>query len=286
MLPDSPIGFLDGLVGYLPALEAHFRSQGVSLKLGRADPTDPVAYAREFEAFADGLDACAVLGPNDPAMVDAVRRLEGNDLRVATLISDLPSTPRTLFAGPDNTAMGATAGQLATPILRITTGIAAVVKPPSIQEDHEARFIGFHRALQSGGIESHRLRPLIHAEGQDAADHAEALARGLGDARLDTIYMTGGNTAVVVAALEMLAHDSPRLGRPMIIGTDLTPKSSKLLIERRLDAVVASDAQGEMRDVVAGLLRKLTEPLWQAENSTRPVQVYTRFNIPAPNSER
>lgn len=275
LIPNSKVGFLENLAASIPDLNHHFDSLGVSVTLGRADSNNPVAFAHDLEAFAANLDACAVLALADPAVTEIVRQLENKNVRIAALISDIPGAPYTLFSGPDNNDMGATAGQLAIPVLRKSTGMAVIVKPESVQEDHEARFMGFCRALKTNAVDETRIRSARCPDIFDIEQIAAIISKSFKEQPVDVFYLTGGRNRPFVSAIETLGLD-----KPFIIGTDLTPSSRQLLIDYRMDAVVASDVHDEVYDAIGGLLRKLSEPLWRPENKIRPIQVFTRFNMP------
>ena len=275
MLPSTPVGFLDGLADAILGLDARLDGQGVEVVLERADSGDALAYAAAFERFAGGLDACAVLAPTDPSLVETVRRLTSGGVPVATLVSDIPTAPRTLFAGPNNDDMGGVAAQLSLPALRLADGVAVVIKPMAIQDDHEARFLGFCRALMGSGIAQDRIHVVAFPETNDADLLAEVVVASCKGVDARAFYLTGGRTAKLIEGIERL--DAAGAVR---IGTDLTTTSRRLLVERRLDFAVAADAIGELNDAVEGLLRKLNEPLWEPRIDKRPIQVFTRFNLP------
>lgn len=276
MMPATPISFLDGLAEAIPDLNARLDGQGVDVVLRRTDNNgDALRFASELEDFASGLDACAVLAPADPSMVEVVRRLTSAGTPVATLVSDIPTAPRTLFAGPNNEDMGSVAAQLSLPALRLAGGMAVVIKPQAVQDDHEARFVGFCRALRGNSVSQERIHVVTYPETNDANQLIETVVAACRDIDTRAFYLTGGRTEKLLRGVE--AIDAKGAVR---IGTDLTPISRRLLVERRLDFTVAADAIGELNDAVEGLLRKLNEPLWEPRIDKRPIQVFTRFNLP------
>ena len=115
MLPSVDIGFLSGLAEKVPQVDEEFSAKGVAVELVVESSTDPVAYARSLAGLASRFDGLMVLAPADPAIHDAVDRLERDGVRVAAIMSDLPKSGRTLFSGPNNHDIGATAAQIVLP---------------------------------------------------------------------------------------------------------------------------------------------------------------------------
>ena len=275
VIPDWEIRFLNDLALQTEALVGELEVAGATLHVLRCDETNPAVYADRFEDFASGMDACAVLAPNDPTVVEAVARLEGQGIRIATIVSELSTSARSLFVGPNNRDLGATAASLLAPTLERQDGAVVVFKPAALQEDHEARFVGFCNALHGAGVEQSRIKTFVsHIEDPDEEIVAQAVEE-LGSTPIVGAYMTGGGLGAQTAALHAC-----QASKPVTVATDLTALSRKLLLSQDLNFVVASDVQDMIRTAFLSLLRKLSEPLWDPKVGFQQVQVFTRFNLP------
>jgi LacI family transcriptional regulator len=275
VIPDWEIEFLNDLTRQTEALEGELEIAGASLHILRCDETNPAIYAQRFEDFANGMDACAVLAPNDPAVVEAIARLEGQGIRIATIVSEVSASIRSLFVGPNNRDLGATAATLLAPTLEHSDGVVAVIKPTALQEDHEARFLGFCNTLQMAGIEQSRIKTLVTNVNDTQEEILAQASEQLGAEPLIGVYMTGGGLGSRMDALQAY-----QTRKPITVATDLTALSRKLLLSQELNFVVANDVQDMIRTAFMALLRKLSEPLWEPKNQFQPVQIFTRFNLP------
>ncbi|KMW57105.1 Transcriptional regulator, LacI family [Candidatus Rhodobacter oscarellae] len=275
VIPDWDVEFLKGLADQAADLDEELELAGASVHMLKCDETDPAAFAENFEAFAEELDGCAVLAPNDPAVVEAIARLEANGVRIATIVTEIPTSARTLFVGPNNRDLGATAACLLAPTLERVDGPVAVLKPAALQEDHEARYVGFCTALRGIGIDPSRIKTFV-GRNQDSEDDIAAHAiKELGPHALTGAYMTGGGLGAQMAALT-----ASQAGKPVTVATDLTSLSRKLLLSQDLNFVVASDVKDMVNTAFVSLLRTLNEPLWKPKAGFQQVQVFTRFNLP------
>ena len=271
MFPERSIEFLDQIEALLGAMRHEVRNAGIALSICRSAAEDAPRYADELRDFAEKLDGCIVLGPWDPSVVDAVGRLDSSGVRVATLVSDLPGSARSFFSGPDNLQIGGVAAEITLSSQVLASGsCAVVVKPKIVQNDHEARFSGFVRALAAGGACQEQVRDF--SAGADLTD--ELVASGIAP-QVSAVFLTGGHTERALASLRAAGVD-----RSLTIATDLTEESSRLLLDRNLNFVVSSSLADQVGAALLGLARQIREPHWKPRDVFSSIAIYNRFNLP------
>lgn len=280
VVPDFGITFLSQLMTSVQQLEESFIDRGARIETAQINSTNATDFARQFERFAKTKDACVVLSPKTAEMIAVVQALEAQNKPVATLISDLTASGRTLYAGPDNQNMGSVAAQALWPILRQTEGAVVLLKTSEAQEDHNARHAGFERALRGRAMHQDRLKVLtIGAQASAQLDSHQLkvrLRQAASGMTVNAVYATGGATKRVTEATRKAFGPTPTL-----IATDITEHSRELLRAGEIDFIVASDVIASVQGAVHGLVKKLNTPQWKGESKITPIQLYTRDNLPS-----
>jgi LacI family transcriptional regulator len=195
-----------------------------------------------------GSNGVCLKARNLPQIVDAVDELVARGIPVTTLVTDLPGSQRSAYAGLDNAAAGRTAAFL---IDRFSAGHAGTVLCTQSGPDFQgeaARFLGFKEFLTAKRPELH----IIDARGgsglnsptarlvEDAVAHEGEL--------LGVYSMGGGNRAIVTA----LAHRN--LIPACFVAHDLDADNRDLLQAGHLTAVLEHDLRIDIRNAFLHLL--------------------------------
>jgi LacI family transcriptional regulator len=217
----------------------------------------------------------------DPAIVAIINELEDDGVRVASIVSDIPGSARTMFAGPNNMVVGRVGGDLIAHAMRHQSGNIAVISPESHQEDHASRLAGFTQVLRANDIARDRIRIIRYGDYElQERTMDQFLAKELSEiSNLDAIYLTGGGTKATSRAISTLKGL-----RPLFVANDLTPTSRRLLIERKVDFIVSSTQGEEIRAALSGLSRAMSEPFYSPKDFESQIHVFTRHNLPTRSS--
>lgn len=219
-------------------------------------------------------DAVGVVVPDRPEIRETLNMLARSGIKVATLVSDIPSINKVGYVGVDNRASGRTAGLLLGRLMGQSRAqqIALFVGSRAYR-GHEEREMGFRSILAE---EFPDLRIASYAEVGDDRNRAyQEMTRILSAGPIGGIYNIGsGNQGIARALREAnLARET------VFVGHDLTDASRILLIDRTMDAVIDQNPRVEAREAV----RMLTSAVrGGAEPEYLPrVQIILRENIPA-----
>jgi LacI family transcriptional regulator len=84
-------------------------AERVAIMVKRVDVFDGEALARTLDGFGDDVDGVAVVALDHPAVRESINGLVARGISVVTLVSDVPGSKRTHYAGIDNSSAGRTA---------------------------------------------------------------------------------------------------------------------------------------------------------------------------------
>ena len=111
VLPDGHTQFID-LVERLIAQQAgEFRHANITEVTYCFNANDPESFAHDLEQVED-CEGIVILGPDLPAVKQAINEKIRAGVHVVTLLSDVAGSIREAYIGPDNRAAGRTAGLL------------------------------------------------------------------------------------------------------------------------------------------------------------------------------
>lgn len=225
------------------------------------------ALERVRRRGSDGLCLKARdLGP----VRDKVAELEAAGIPVITLVTDLPTSPRTAYVGLDN----ANAGRVAAMLLSMAMGGRGKVLTVRSQDDFQGeteRFAAFRAALPPD------MAILDLAGGAGLAletrRRLEALLRNT--ARIDGVYSMGGGNAMILQVL----HDAGHTALPFV-AHDLDAENRALLAKGLVTFVLHHNLADDMRALYRTIAAThgLTPPY--TASGLSDVQIITAHNVP------
>lgn len=243
--------------------------------------TSQVADARAVVGVLDRIErrpqsAAGVLlkAPDDPSVAAAVDRLVDRGIPVVTLVTDVRSCRRVAYAGPDNTAAGATAATLVHGYAGGAPGVVLATISRSVFFGERERLEGFLAELAR--VEPEReVVVLADADGLD--EGVAGAVRTALDRRPDVVavYSIGGGNRAIVAELDA-AGVRPRIH----LGHDLDEDNLALLRSGRLDIALHHDLRADVRWAARQVLRHHRALPGAPTTRAAPVEVVTRHNIP------
>ena len=250
-------------------------AERVAIMMKKVDVFDGEGLAATLDAFGDDVDGVAVVALDHPAVREAINALVARDIAVVTLVSDVPGSKRTHFAGIDNSSAGRTAAGLMGRFLGGKRGKVGLFAGSLSLRDHIERQFGFEQVMAH---EFPNLEILPVRESRDDVEKTEALTAQLLREHPEVIglYNVGGGTKGIVAGLE----GSTRAKDIAFIAHEVTEGSRRALIKGTIDAIINQDTGHEVRSAVRVLIAKADHaPLVEAQERIR-IDIFMRDNLP------
>lgn len=195
------------------------------------DGIGPEALIPALEGLSLRTRGVGVITTDHPESRLAIRRLCEAGVRVVTLASDLPSTPRSAYVGVDNRVAGRTAARLMGMMSGGVEGPVALFLGSRAFHGHEERERGF-KALLAERYPGLAILPAIET-GEDSRRSRRALTELMRTTRLVGVYCVGAGRRGIVEAIA--EAEGPR---PFVILHDLTDSSRRWLAEERVDVII------------------------------------------------
>lgn len=218
-----------------------------------------------------------ILAVDDPRNRAAVERLAATGLRVVTMLSDLPGTPRADYVGIDNHMAGRLAAHLMSAIIgQHSRAEVAIILGSRQYRGHIEREQGFRDVM---GARAPGIRLLTTVEtGDDSLRARQAtetiLQRHTG---LAGLYVAGGGRSGVIQALE------GRTGgpRPQVFCHDLSPQTRRALEHDLIDIVIDQNARLTAEQAILRLLGSLAAAAPFLTRRLIEPRIVTRENLGA-----
>lgn len=211
---------------------------------------------------------------DSPGVAEAVGMLTGMGIPVVTVVTDLPSTARIAYVGPDNRSAGSTAAYLMCAWLGDRPGDVALTVSKDGFRGEEEREMGFRATLR-------KLAPtrIIHelpdSEGIDVAAEQymeQILAR---HSELAGVYSIGGGNSGLVRAIQRAGSRGT-----VVIGHDLNKENSLLLSGGALHAVLGHNLRSDMHAACRALMHYHRALPGGYEPERSPIEIHTPYNLP------
>jgi LacI family transcriptional regulator len=221
-----------------------------------------------------GTDGLVLKAPDVPEIVAAVARFEAGGIPVVTLVTDLPNSPRTAYAGADNRAAGETAAYLIGERFSGTSATVLVTLSSGRFRGEEEREIGFRRLLRER-YPAIRIVEISEGHGRDRETGALADAALAANLDINAAYSIGGGNRSVLAAFDRLDRHCA-----LYIAHDLDEDNLALLRKRRIHFVLHHDLRTDARTAFRTIMLH-GRPLSATTGSQlSPVVVITPYNVP------
>lgn len=221
-----------------------------------------------------GTDGLVLKAPDVPEIVGAVARFETSGIPVVTLVTDLPHSQRTAYAGADNRAAGETAAYLIGERFAGAAATVLVTLSSGRFRGEEEREIGFRRVLRQR-YPTIRIVEISEGHGRDSETGALADAALATNPGINAAYSIGGGNRSVLAAFD-------RLGRrcALYVAHDLDEDNLALLRERRIHFVLHHDLKTDARTAFRTIMLHGRASSGAVGPQLSAVVVITPYNVP------
>jgi LacI family transcriptional regulator len=201
------------------------------------DGIGPDALIPALENLSLKSKGVGVITPDHPESRRAIQRLCEAGVRVVTLASDLPSTPRSAYVGVDNHVAGRTAAQLMGMMAGVADGSVGLFLGSRVFHGHRQREAGFVSLLGARfpGLD---ILPAIET-GEDSRRSHRAMAELLRTTDPVGVYCVGAGRRGIVEAITEAGSGR----RPFVIVHDLTDTSRAWLADGLVDVVIDQNAR-------------------------------------------
>ena len=221
-----------------------------------------------------GTDGLVLKAPDVPEIVGAVARFETGGIPVVTLVTDLPNSQRTAYAGADNRAAGETAAYLIGERFAGAAATVLVTLSSGRFRGEEEREIGFRRVLRQH-YPTIRIVEISEGHGRDSETGALADAALAANRDINAAYSIGGGNRSVLAAFDRLNRDCA-----LYIAHDLDEDNLALLRERRIHFVLHHDLRTDARTAFRTMMLRPGAQAPAIGPQLSAVVVITPYNVP------
>jgi LacI family transcriptional regulator len=272
---DAPTRFATSVKHALESVLPELRPAVFRARFHLHERWNPEDCAAELGKIAlRGSHGVILKAPEVPSVTAAVDRLVEAGIPVVTIVTDLPTSRRTVYVGMDNRSAGATAAYLIHQWMRAKPGTVAVTVSNDFFRGEEEREMGFRAAMRVMDPRRHVLY-LSGSDGLDATTRTlvgEALAE---HPDLRAIYSSGGGNAGISQAFD----DAKRKPDPFI-GHDLVPDNIALLRAGTITALLHHDLKQDIQRSCRALMHAQGAlPDFGAGEASK-IDIITPFNIP------
>ncbi|RVH47627.1 LacI family DNA-binding transcriptional regulator [Sinorhizobium meliloti] len=247
-----------------------------SYRVHRLEDARPQSLLEAIDRLDVSTAGVGIVAVDEPRTRAAVVRLIDAGLRVVTIASDLPSTPRANYVGIDNRIAGRTAGLLMGAMLRRVPATIGLFLGSRRYRGHDEREAGFRSVLAErfpGVVIAEVLE--IEDDSQRGYKSATSLLSRFPD--LGGIYIAGGGRSGVIAAITEAGHAQ----RPLVFCHDLTDQTRESLLDDGIDIVIDQNARLMAEQATIQLLGTLASSAPYLTKKLIEPRIITRENIPA-----
>jgi LacI family transcriptional regulator len=275
VLPNTAGEFMNRISDEVEAAAKRMAGERVTIMVKRVDVFDGPLLSKVLDNLEEGIDGVAVVALDHPAVRESINALVAKEISVVTLVSDVPGSKRTHYAGIDNSSAGRTAAGLMGRFLNGRKGKVGLFAGSLALRDHIERQFGFEQVMAH---EFPDLMVLPVRESRDDMERSGELTKQLLREHPDLlgIYNVGGGTAGITAALET----GGRSKHIVFIAHEVTEGSRRALIRGTIDVIINQDPGHEVRSAVRVLMAKADNaPLIEAQERIR-IDIFMRDNLP------
>lgn len=275
VLPNTTGEFMTYISDEVEAAAKRMAGERVAIMVKRVDVFDGPLLAKVLDELETGIDGVAVVALDHPAVREAINMLVAKGISVVTLVSDVPGSKRTHYAGIDNSSAGRTAAGLMGRFLNGRKGKVGLFAGSLALRDHIERQFGFEQVMAH---EFPDLMVLPVRESRDDMGRSEELSKQLLREHPDLlgIYNVGGGTAGITAALEA----GGRAKHIVFIAHEVTEGSRRALIRGTIDVIINQDPGHEVRSAVRVLMARADNAPWIEAQERIRIDIFMRDNLP------
>lgn len=247
----------------------------MNVLISQIEPSDIEGTARKIRTAASGYDGLIIVCPDHPILSEELRKA-AQRIPVVTLVTDLPTSGRIAYVGPDNRQIGRVAGELMGRFLGRDGGKVLVMLGWQRIAGHLEREMGFRAVLRERFPACEIVEILESAEdGERAGDLTFRALKQRPDVR--GIYnVTAGNFAIAQSVRTLGLKESVT-----IITHELTPLRRQLLREGILDAVIDQNPRLEALKSIEVLAQHFRRSEVEVKLDTfTPFEIFLRENCP------
>jgi LacI family transcriptional regulator len=271
VLPAGTNSFMRGLKGHL--IDAAGRRGDTDARIHEVAGWSPSSLSDRLRALKEETEAIGLVALDHPQVREEVDMLARSGIKVATLVSDLPSVQKVGYVGVDNRAAGRLAGFLMGRFLQGKGACeVAVCIGSHAYRGHEEREMGF-RAVLSEDFPDLRIASFVEI-GDDRDRAYEAVRESMARQDIHGIYNIGSGNQGIARVL----RENGCSREVVFIGHDLTDATRLMLLDRTMDAAIDQNPRVEAREIVrllASAVKGTREPEYPAR-----LQVVFRENLP------
>ncbi len=236
------------------------------------DPNSTGQIVKSIHELARDFDGLIITSPDEPRIQFELKKLS-EAIPVITLATDINHCNRVAYVGPDNRQAGRVAGDLMGRFLGekggeiiLTTGLFSMI-------GHEEREMGFRAVLRERYSNCKISVVLESRENRDVA--AELIQKALSEnSAIRGIYnISVGSTAIIGVLRKLGLAD-----QIVVIAHDLAKKTTSMLMDGEVDAVIDQNPEYEIRTAVKLMARFLGRTDADIEDGVTPFHILTREN--------
>lgn len=276
VIPEGSNSFMRGLEAEVETAKQYSAADRIEISIYKVPPFDGAALA----AVLDSLDAkryagVAVVATEAEAVREALARLRRHNVRVVTLVSDVPAFQCDAYVGIDNVAAGRTAARLMGNFLGGRQGSIALVAGSMLVRDHVERRMGFEQVIHSDYPHLHCL-PVIEGK-----DDSQLVQQYLGECLkthgdvVGVYNMGAGNRGLI----EVLSPNDAHKER-VVVAHELTEHTRRALQDGIVDAIIHQDAGHEVRSALRILKAYIDRTAVLPGQEIIRIEIYLNENLP------
>lgn len=274
LLPDNKSEFFDALQAHINAQSNTLSNDRTYLQSKRITAFDSHSVVVELDKLSQkNTDGVAVIGPETPAVRDAIGRVREKGIVVVALLSDLPSSQRDHFIGIDNDSAGQTAAQLMGRFIKAGSGSILLLTNSRLSRDHLERRHGFD-AVIAEQFPQYKVLPSIEVQ-----DEKELFERSLPNV-FDTWHDIEGIYVSASSSQGLIEFLGKQANKPVVIAHELTPLSRKALQQGVFDALISQDSGHIVRSAVRLMRATIDSVPYNALQERIRIDIFLKENLP------
>lgn len=235
----------------------------------------PDALLKALEVLSAKTSGVGLVTSDHPKTREAIIGICEAGVRVVTIATDLPGTPRSAYIGVDNVVAGRTAALLMGKMVPLKRGSIVLFLGSRAYNGHQGREQGFRMILEKN-FPDLTLLPAVETAEDNNRSRAAMTSLLRSNQNLAGVYCVGAGRTGIVEALQEISPDR----RPLIVMHDLTDSTRTWLANEQIDVIIDQNARLVGEQAVIRLLGAIaTSTPLLAVKDIEP-RILLRENIP------